>query len=47
MKLNTEFMRETFIASLGGIPKTLYITVLTLLVSIPIAFFMALSKLEN
>ncbi|MBO4824403.1 MAG: amino acid ABC transporter permease [Lachnospiraceae bacterium] len=47
MKLNTEFMRETFIASLGGIPKTMLITILTLLVSIPIAFAMALSKLEN
>jgi len=47
MKLNTEFMVETFLASLGGIPTTLKITVLTLLISIPIAFFMALSKIEK
>lgn len=47
MKLNTKFMVETFIASLGGIPITLWIATLTLLISIPVAFFMALARLEQ
>ena len=47
MKLNTEFMMETFLASLGGVPTTLWITFLTLLISIPLAFFMALARLEQ
>ena len=47
MKLNTKFMMETFLASLGGVPTTLWITLLTLLISIPIAFFMALARLEQ
>ena len=47
MKLNTEFMGETFIASLGGVPTTLWIVALTLLISIPVAFFMALARLEH
>lgn len=47
MKLNTKFMAETFLASLGGVPTTLLITVLTLLISIPIAFFMALARMEH
>ena len=47
MELNTKFMMETFLASLGGVPTTLWITLLTLLISIPIAFFMALARLEQ
>ena len=40
-------MMETFLASLGGVPVTLWITILTLLISIPIAFFMALARMEH
>lgn len=47
MKINTNFMKEAFISSLGGIPTTLKLTFITLLVSIPIAFFMAQSKIEK
>lgn len=45
MQLDTEFMLETFLDVLHGIPVTLKLTVITLLVSAPIAFFMALSRL--
>lgn len=47
MKLNTKFMWETFFAALAGIPATLKMTFLTLLISLPIAFFMALSRTEK
>ncbi|MCD7835270.1 MAG: amino acid ABC transporter permease [Lachnospiraceae bacterium] len=47
MKLNTEFMREVFISSLGGVPPTLKLTFITLLVSLPIAFLMAQSRAEK
>lgn len=47
MKLNTRFMVETFYSALGGIPTTLKITLITLLISAPIAFFMALGKIEK
>lgn len=44
MKLNTEFMGQTFFDALRGVPVTLEITLVTLLISFPIAFFMALSR---
>ena len=44
MRLDTEFMWETFLDVLHGVPVTLKLTVITLLVSAPIAFFMALSR---
>lgn len=47
MVLNTEFMAETFFKSLGGIPVTLEITLVTLIISAPIAFFMALSRMKK
>lgn len=47
MKLNTDFMIKTFLAALKGIPVTLEITVVTLLLSAPIAFFMALKRLHK
>ena len=47
MKLNTGFMAEAFLAALGGIPVTLEITLVTLLLSAPIAFFMALGRLHK
>lgn len=47
MILNIEFILQTFIDVLAGIPVTLELTVVTLLISFPIAFFMALQKLEK
>ncbi|MCM1103471.1 MAG: amino acid ABC transporter permease [Clostridium sp.] len=47
MRLNTKFMKETFFAALAGIPTTLKITFLTLLISLPIAFFMALGRTQK
>lgn len=44
MQLDTKFMWETFIDVLHGVPVTLQITVVTLLVSIPLGFLMALSR---
>lgn len=47
MKLNTKFMIDTFFQALAGIPVTLQLTFITLLISSPIAFFMALGKIEK
>lgn len=47
MELNTEFMIQAFFAVLAGVPITLKITLVTLLISIPIGFFMALSRLKK
>lgn len=47
MKLNTKFMLETFIAALAGIPTTLKITFFTLLIALPLGFFMALCRTEK
>ncbi|MBD5450871.1 MAG: amino acid ABC transporter permease [Lachnospiraceae bacterium] len=44
MNLDTKFMLETFIDVLGGVPVTLKITIVTLLVSTPAGFMMALSR---
>lgn len=44
MNLDTKFMLETFIDVLSGVPVTLKITVVTLLVSAPVGFMMALSR---
>lgn len=44
MQLNTAFMWTTFLDVLHGIPTTLKLTLVTLLLSAPIGFFMALSK---
>lgn len=44
MQLNTQFMWETFLDVLQGIPVTLKIVVVTLLVSSPLGFLMAVSK---
>lgn len=46
MKLNTEFMIEAFKASLSGIPVTLGITVVSLMVSMPLALMMAIKKIN-
>lgn len=47
MKLNTKFMIDTFFQALAGIPVTLQLTFVTLLISAPIAFFMAYKKIEK
>ncbi len=47
MKLNTEFMIEAFKASLSGIPVTLGITVVSLIVSMPLALMMAIKKINS
>lgn len=44
MHLNTQFMWETFLDVLYGIPVTLKIVAVTLLVSAPLGFLMAVSK---
>lgn len=44
MTLNTEFMRETFFAAGAGIPTTLILTAVALLISLPLGFIMALGK---
>ena len=47
MKLNTEFMIEAFKASLSGIPVTLGITVVSLMISMPLALMMAIKKMNS
>lgn len=47
MEIELGFMWETFLAALSGIPVTLKLTFVTLLISIPLAFFMALGKLAD
>ena len=47
MKLNTEFMIEAFKASLSGIPVTLGITVVSLMISMPVALMMAIKKINS
>ena len=47
MKLNTEFMIKAFKASLSGIPVTLGITVVSLIVSMPLALMMAIKKINS
>lgn len=47
MKLNTEFMIEAFKASLSGIPVTLGITVVSLMISMPLALMMAIKKVNS
>ena len=47
MELNTEFMIEAFKASLSGIPVTLGITVVSLMISMPLALMMAIKKINS
>lgn len=47
MELNFGFMLHTLYLTLAGIPTTLKITAVSLLVSTPIAFFIALAKIYN
>lgn len=43
--INVEFLIDTFFVALGGVPTTLLVALVTLLVSIPIAFFLALGRI--
>lgn len=47
MNLNLSFMAETFVHALTGIPTTLKITLVTLLISAPLGFFMALGRMKG
>lgn len=47
MELNTKFMGETLVKVLAGIPVTLQITVITLLIAGPLAFLAAIARAEN
>lgn len=44
--LDLEFIKETLITTAGGIPETLELVLITLLISIPIAFYMAIVNLN-
>lgn len=47
MELNTTFMRETLVKVLTGVPTTLQITIVTLLVAGPLAFLFAIARMEK
>ena len=47
MELNLQYMHDTFFLALTGIPTTLEITIVALLIATPLAFFMAISKIYN
>lgn len=40
--LDLEFIKETLITTAGGIPETLELVIITLIISVPIAFYMAI-----
>ncbi|MGL4790519.1 MAG: amino acid ABC transporter permease, partial [Anaerotignaceae bacterium] len=45
--INFQFMKETFFIALTGIPTTLLLTFVPLIIASPFALFMALSKIYN
>ncbi|MDQ0194936.1 amino acid ABC transporter permease [Paenibacillus wynnii] len=47
MDLNIDYMINTLFLAMAGIPTTLRITIVSLVVSTPIAFLMAVSKIYN
>ncbi|MCR4628717.1 MAG: amino acid ABC transporter permease [Clostridium sp.] len=47
MELNTEFILQALMESMKGIPTTLIITIVTMLLSSPIAFFFAIRRLAG
>jgi len=47
LELNMDYLINTLFLAMTGIPTTLKITIVSLLVSTPIAFFMAISKVYN
>lgn len=44
--LDLEFIKETLLTTSGGIPETLELVIITLIISIPIAFYMAIVNLN-
>lgn len=44
--LDLEFIKDTLITTSGGIPETLELVLITLIISIPIAFYMAVVNLN-
>lgn len=44
--LDLEFIKETLLTTSGGIPETLELVIITLIISIPIAFYMAIINLN-
>ncbi len=47
MKLKTDFMAQALVKALAGVPVTLEITILTMLISAPLAFWMALRRITK
>ena len=47
MELNTKFMAETLVKVLAGIPTTLEITIITLLIAGPLALLFAIARVEK
>ena len=47
MELNTTFMRETLVKVLTGVPTTLQIIIITLLIAGPLAFLFAIARMEK
>lgn len=47
MDLNLPYMIDTFFLALQGIPVTLFITMVSLLLAFPIAFYMSLAKIRR
>ncbi|MCC8168219.1 MAG: amino acid ABC transporter permease [Clostridiales bacterium] len=47
MQLNTEFMVQTFWDALAGVPVTLEITLVALIVAFPVGFWMALHRMRG
>lgn len=47
MELNTTFMLETLVKVIKGIPTTLQITIITLLIAGPLAFLFAIARIEK
>lgn len=47
MDLNIPYMIDTFLLALQGIPITLFITIVSLVIAFPIAFYMSLAKIRR
>lgn len=47
MELNVKYMIDTFFLALAGVPVTLSITAVSLIIATPIAFFMTISRIYN
>lgn len=47
MEFDLEFAKHTFFVALTGIPTTLKLTIVSLLLAVPIAFFMAVAKINQ